>query len=231
MRRPSAARREDGRQRGFRGDKREPNSIAGSKAITTQHYEDRRSWRGHDMEEGAGRKELEAHWVRVCDRLRKEIGDKAFKTWFGEVELGELKTGKLRLYAPTRFVRDWVGRHYGDRVLAYWQSVNAEVKNVEVNLVPPPAPRRPNEIIAMPPVPSSQKPPAADAAHGSVDRPRRRRDLRRLPRRATPSPTSWSASPTSSPMRQRATSPSRTCRCPSATRSTSSAASASARPI
>jgi len=111
---------------------------------------------GAGMDDGAGRQELEAHWVRVCDRLRKEIGDKAFKTWFGEVELGELKAGKLRLYAPTRFVRDWVGRHYGDRVLAYWQSVNTEVKSVEVNLVPPPAPRRPNEIIAMPPVPSSQ---------------------------------------------------------------------------
>ncbi|TBR28709.1 MAG: hypothetical protein EPO10_11580, partial [Reyranella sp.] len=118
-------------------------------------YEDNK-FAGAGMEEGAGRKELEAHWVRVCDRLRKEIGDKAFKTWFGEVELGELKAGKLRLYAPTRFVRDWVGRHYGDRVLAYWQSVNTEVKNVEVNLVPPPAPRRTNEIIAMPPVPSSQ---------------------------------------------------------------------------
>jgi chromosomal replication initiator protein len=73
---------------------------------------------GAEMEEVAGRKELEAHWVRVCDRLRKEIGDKAFKTWFGEVELGKLETGKLRLYAPTRFVRDWVARHYGDRVLA-----------------------------------------------------------------------------------------------------------------
>ena len=111
---------------------------------------------GADMEEVAVRKELEAHWVRVCDRLRKEIGDKAFKTWFGEVELGELKAGKLRLYAPTRFVRDWVARHYGDRVLAYWQAVHAEVGTVEVNLVPPPAPRRPNEIIAVPPVPSSQ---------------------------------------------------------------------------
>jgi len=65
------------------------------------------------------RKELEAQWQRVCDRLRKEIGDKAFKTWFGEVEQGEMKDGKLRLYAPTRFVRDWVARHYGDRVLAY----------------------------------------------------------------------------------------------------------------
>src|SRR6267378_8592120 len=111
---------------------------------------------GADMEELAVRKELETHWVRVCDRLRKEIGDKAFKTWFGEVELGKLEAGKLRLYAPTRFVRDWVARHYGDRVLAYWQAVHAEVGTVEVNLVPPPAPRRSNEIIAVPPVPSSQ---------------------------------------------------------------------------
>ena len=75
-----------------------------------------KSMAGAEMDDG-GRKELETHWTRVCDRLRKEIGDKAFKTWFGEVELGELKAGKLRLYAPTRFVRDWVSRHYGDRVL------------------------------------------------------------------------------------------------------------------
>ena len=103
---------------------------------------DKKNVAGVEMDEIVGRKELEAHWVRVCDRLRKEIGDKAFKTWFGEVELGELKAGKLRLYAPTRFVRDWVGRHYGDRVLTYWQAVAPDVKNVEVNLVPPPAPRR-----------------------------------------------------------------------------------------
>ena len=114
-----------------------------------------KSMAGAEMDDG-GRKELETHWTRVCDRLRKEIGDKAFKTWFGEVELGELKAGKLRLYAPTRFVRDWVSRHYGDRVLAYWQAVNTTVSSVEVNLVPPPAPRRPNDIIAMPPVPAPQ---------------------------------------------------------------------------
>jgi len=65
----------------------------------------------------------------------------------------EVKAGKVRLYAPTRFVRDWVSRHYGDRVLAYWQSANKEVTSVEVNLVPPPAPRRASDVIAMPPVP------------------------------------------------------------------------------
>jgi chromosomal replication initiator protein len=124
--------------------------ISGNDAAYTQ-----KTMAGPDMDDGS-RKELEAQWARVCDRLRKEIGDKAFKTWFGEVELGELKAGKLRLYAPTRFVRDWVSRHYGDRVLAYWQAVMPEVSNVEVNLVPPPAPRRPSDIIAMPPMPAPQ---------------------------------------------------------------------------
>src|SRR5258707_473630 len=55
---------------------------------------------GAEMDDG-GRKELEAHWTRVCDRLRKENGDKAFQTWFCAVALGELKAGQLRLYAPT----------------------------------------------------------------------------------------------------------------------------------
>src|SRR5580698_8837539 len=117
------------------------------------HNQNQRIIAGTGMDD-EGRKELVEQWGKVCDRLRKEIGDKAFKTWFGEVEPGESKDGKLRLYAPTRFVRDWVSRHYGDRVLAYWQSVNTEVTSVEVNLVPPPAPRRANEVIAMPPVPA-----------------------------------------------------------------------------
>src|SRR3981189_4016428 len=94
---------------------------------------DQKTVAGADMEEVAVRKELEAHWVRVCDRLRKEIGDKAFKTWFGEVELGELKAGKLRLYAPTRFVRDWVARPYGGRGRAYWQAGQAAGGTVEGN--------------------------------------------------------------------------------------------------
>jgi hypothetical protein len=72
----------------FRGDNvTNHSSLNGHKEAGTN----KRSG-GGDMEEDAGRRSWEAHWVRVCDRLRKEIGDKAFKTWFGEVELGELKS-------------------------------------------------------------------------------------------------------------------------------------------
>src|SRR5260370_15710359 len=74
---------------------------------------------GAEMEEVAGREELEAHWVRVCDPLRKENGDKAFKNLFGEVELGGLKAGQLRLYAPTPVLRDWGAPPYCRPLPAY----------------------------------------------------------------------------------------------------------------
>jgi chromosomal replication initiation ATPase DnaA len=80
--------------------------------------------------------DLEAQWVRVFERLRNNLGEKAAKTWFGEVKLGSLEEGKLRLYAPSRFVRDWVGRHYGDRVLAYFQAINPAISNIEVSFPP-----------------------------------------------------------------------------------------------
>src|SRR3954451_12588518 len=67
-----------------------------------------------------GRKELEAQWTRVCDRLRKEIGDKAFKTGLGEADRGEPTAGKVAAYAPPRSAWNWVSLHCGDRVLAYW---------------------------------------------------------------------------------------------------------------
>jgi len=105
---------------------------------------------------------IEAHWTRVCDRLRKESATRLSRL----VRRGRtrrIEGRQLRLYAPTRFVRDWVSRHYGDRVLAYWQSVNTTVSSVEVNLVPPP-PRSANDIIAMPPVPRRKALPATDAA-------------------------------------------------------------------
>ena len=64
--------------------------------------------------------------------LRKEIGDKAFKTWFSEVVPGSLERGNLYLYAPTRFVRDWVDRHYGERVLAHLRIVQPSIRSIEV---------------------------------------------------------------------------------------------------
>ncbi len=143
---------EDGRQRGFRGDRRESHSIADPRQQQQQRSLETNIVAGAGMEDGAGRKELEAQWARVCDRLRKEIGTRPSKTWFGEVELGELKDGKLRLYARPASSVTGSAATYGDRVgrLLAVGDARGEERRGESRPAAGPAPS--NEIIAMPPV-------------------------------------------------------------------------------
>ena len=50
-------------------------------------------------------------------RLRAELGEEVFTSWFGRVEFVELDNGVLKLSVPTRFLRKWLVSHYYDRVL------------------------------------------------------------------------------------------------------------------
>lgn len=56
-------------------------------------------------------------WDRVSARLRAELGEEVFTSWFGRVEFEGLDDGVLKLSVPTRFLRKWLISHYYDRVL------------------------------------------------------------------------------------------------------------------
>ncbi len=60
-------------------------------------------------------------WRRVKERLRTELGDDVFSSWFGRMELDAVEKGVVRLSVPTRFLRNWIQSHYSERVLAQWQ--------------------------------------------------------------------------------------------------------------
>lgn len=55
-------------------------------------------------------------WSRVAARLRAELGEEVFMSWFGRVEFESLEGGVLKLSVPTRFLRKWLVSHYYDRV-------------------------------------------------------------------------------------------------------------------
>ncbi|MFT5539413.1 MAG: chromosomal replication initiator protein [Alphaproteobacteria bacterium] len=59
---------------------------------------------------------MSAAWGRVRDVLRAEYGDAAFKSWLAPIELDSLAGSKAIISAPTRFMRDWVARHYLERI-------------------------------------------------------------------------------------------------------------------
>jgi chromosomal replication initiator protein len=63
-------------------------------------------------------------WRRCCDRLRAEVGDAVFNSWFGSLTLESVGSGQARLSVPTRFLKSWIVTHYAGHVTS---ALNAEV--------------------------------------------------------------------------------------------------------
>ena len=57
---------------------------------------------------GFGGPPLGEAWRRCCDRLRAEVGDAVFNSWFGSLTLEAVGSGQARLSVPTRFLKSWI---------------------------------------------------------------------------------------------------------------------------
>ena len=71
-------------------------------------------------------------WLRVKQRLRAELGEDVFGSWFGRVAFEEADTNSVYLSVPTRFLKSWITAHYGERLLALWQSERKAIARVEI---------------------------------------------------------------------------------------------------
>ncbi|MDO9413253.1 MAG: chromosomal replication initiator protein DnaA [Pseudolabrys sp.] len=71
-------------------------------------------------------------WLRVKARLRSEVGDDVFSSWFARMDLEQNSEGAVRLSVPTRFLKSWIQSHYAERVLACWQAEQNEITRIEL---------------------------------------------------------------------------------------------------
>jgi chromosomal replication initiator protein len=62
--------------------------------------------------------DAESSWRRCCARLRAELGDDIFNSWFGRLEIESFANGIARFTVPTRFLKSWIESHYRDRIVA-----------------------------------------------------------------------------------------------------------------
>ena len=63
-------------------------------------------------------------WLRVKEKLRAEVGEDIFQSWFARMDLERIEVNTAHLSVPTRFLKSWIQSHYTDRVLACWQGEN-----------------------------------------------------------------------------------------------------------
>src|SRR5690348_17807224 len=73
-------------------------------------------------------------WSRVKERLRAEVGDDVYSSWFARMELDAIEQGTVRLSVPTRFLKSWIQSHYAERVLACWQAEQPNFSRIELTV-------------------------------------------------------------------------------------------------
>jgi chromosomal replication initiator protein len=128
-------------------------------------------------------------WGRVKQRLRAEVGDDVFSSWFTRMDLDAIEDEVVRLSVPTRFLKSWIQAHYIERVLACWKAEQASLRRIELAVRTAVIrnntrvkPERTGEIERAPPAvngeraepraPSAPTPAASDALGGSPLDPR-----------------------------------------------------------
>lgn len=82
-----------------------------------------------------------AKWDRVKRRLRVELGEDVFSSWFGRVEYEQLVDGVLVLSVPTRFLKSWLQIHFNERLLLASQAEFSATERIELVVRGPGKPR------------------------------------------------------------------------------------------
>ena len=77
---------------------------------------------------------LATQWNRIRSRLQAELGEAEYRTWLRELTLGALEGDEVTVHLPTRFLRDWVQGHYGDRLNALWHDENPAIRRVDIRV-------------------------------------------------------------------------------------------------
>jgi chromosomal replication initiator protein len=84
-----------------------------------------------------------ACWGRVLGRLRREVGETAYRSWFRSMTVERMTGDEGVIAVPTRFLRNWVATHYSDRLLTLWQSENEAVRRISFVVATNGAPHEP----------------------------------------------------------------------------------------
>ena len=73
-------------------------------------------------------------WGRVCEKFKHEFGQQAYTTWLDQIGYNGVDAGTVELTAPTKFVRDWIQRHYAPRIKDYFSAENPAIKGLNIRL-------------------------------------------------------------------------------------------------
>lgn len=73
-------------------------------------------------------------WEASKNALKKQLGQATFNSWIKPLSFIDYQNGILKISAPTKFIRDWVESHYGNKIRLV-SNGNIRQLEIEVNAV------------------------------------------------------------------------------------------------
>ncbi|SNR33940.1 chromosomal replication initiator protein DnaA [Paracoccus sediminis] len=98
-------------------------------------------------------------WGQACAALETSVGPNNFNHWIKPLRLTNLESGIAHFASPTRFISDWVNRHFAKDIMGELSRHGQPVERLRFDVVPQAAPGR-----ARPAVPAKPQRPVASAA-------------------------------------------------------------------
>jgi chromosomal replication initiator protein len=116
---------------------------------------------------------------RVKRRLRADVGEEVFTSWFARLELDRVMGDCARMSVPTPFLRNWISDQYARRLTDLWRKECADIVRVDIvvrsTVIRPAVPRQTPRAAAPAPSPTQAQPtvtaPRSSSAEGSAGSP------------------------------------------------------------
>ena len=75
-----------------------------------------------------------AAWDAIRSGLRRDCGARTFDNWLRPITLGpvDFESGSVALKLPSRFMADWVEKHFGERLKLAWGALLPAIRHVRI---------------------------------------------------------------------------------------------------
>lgn len=124
-----------------------------------------------NTDESAGRRSRIAQcavaWDRVQRRLRAELGEDVYQSWFKTLELADIVEGTMTLSVPTKFLRNWINQHFLEKITRHVVREIADVTLVQITLRATGVRPAPRDAGRGQPAPRSAEPMRQGSVHGA----------------------------------------------------------------
>lgn len=73
-------------------------------------------------------------WGQACIKLERSVGSNNFNHWIKPLRLTGVENGIARFDSPTRFISDWVGRHFADDIIGELSRSGQQVERLRFDV-------------------------------------------------------------------------------------------------